>query len=182
MSQLNYEELTKGLTTKSEKIRTLGRKGVPTAEIARFLEIRYQHARNVLVDAGLQHGGMAEEMPALETKMMPPVDSGSFVRQSVWVDVDAQGRLQIPADLLALVGVTGQDRLFIKPTERGFEVLTRRGAMARMKEISAPLVRPGFSLADELIADRRREVAAEEEKWKRLEAEAAEAAEGAKHG
>ena len=179
---MDYEALTQGLTTKSEKIRTLGRKGVPTADIARFLEIRYQHARNVLVDAGLQHGGMAEEMPELETKMMPSVDTASLVRQSVWVDVDVQGRLQIPADLLALVGVTGQDRLFIKPTERGFEVLTRRGAMARMKEISAPLVRPGFSLADELIADRRREVTAEEEKWKRLEAEAAEAAAGAKHG
>ena len=179
---MDYEEITRGLPTKSEKIRTLGRKGVPTADIARFLEIRYQHARNVLVDAGLQHGGMAEEMPELETKMMPSVDTASLVRQSVWVDVDVQGRLQIPADLLALVGVTGQDRLFIKPTERGFEVLTRRGAMARMKEISAPLVRPGFSLADELIADRRREVTAEEEKWKRLEAEAAEAAAGAKHG
>jgi hypothetical protein len=184
MSQLNYEELTKGLTTKSEKIRVLGRKGVPTAEIARFLEIRYQHARNVLVDAGLQHGGMAEEMPVLETKMMPPVDSGSFVRQSVWVDVDTQGRLQIPADLLALVGVTGQDRLFIKPTERGFEVLTRNGAMARMKEISAPLVRPGVSLVDEFLAEKRLEVAADEAKWKRLEAEAAEAAKekAKKHG
>lgn len=181
---MDYEALTKGLPTKSEKIRTLGRKGVPTADIARFLGIRYQHARNVLNDAGLQHGGMAEDMPTLETKMMPLVDSASLVRQSVWVDVDAQGRLQIPADLLALVGVTGQDRLFIKPTERGFEVLTRRGAMARMKEISAPLVRPGVSIVDEFLAEKRLEVAADEAKWKRLEAEAAEAARSnvAKHG
>ena len=39
MSQLNFEELTKDLTTKSEKIRTLGRKGVPTADIASLSHI-----------------------------------------------------------------------------------------------------------------------------------------------
>ena len=181
---MDYEELTRGLPTKSEKIRTLGRKGVPTADIARFLGIRYQHARNVLNDAGLQHGGMAEEMPVLETKMMPPLDTAASVRQSVWVDVDAEGRLQIPADMMARAGLAGHDRLFVKPTERGFEVLTRRGAMARMKEISEPYVRPGVSIVDEFLAEKRLEVAADEAKWKRLEAEAAEAAKAkvAKHG
>jgi hypothetical protein len=174
---MDYEALTQGLTTKSEKIRTLGRKGVPTADIARFLGIRYQHARNVLNDAGLQHGGgMAEEMPVLETKMLPPLEAASCGRHSVWVDVDADGRLQIPTEMLARAGLTGRDRLFIKPTERGFEVLTRQGAMARMKEISAPLVRSGVSLVDEFLAEKRLEVAADEAKWKRLEAEAAEAA------
>ena len=39
--------------TKSEKIRELGREGTPVAEIARKLDIRYQHARKVLLDAGL---------------------------------------------------------------------------------------------------------------------------------
>ena len=104
---MDYEELTRGLTTKSEKIRTLGRNGVPTADIARFLGIRYQHARNVLNDVGLRHGGMAEEMPVLETKMMPPLDTAASVRQSVWVDVDAEGRLQIPADMMARAGLAG---------------------------------------------------------------------------
>lgn len=176
---MDYEEITRGLPTKSEKIRTLGRKGVPTADIARFLGIRYQHARNVLNDAGLQHGGMAEEMPALETKMMPPLETAAPVSKGIWLDLEALGRLQIPLDMLAQAGLTLGDRVFIKPTEGGFEVLTRRGAAARIREISAKYDRPGVSLADELIADRRREVAEEEKKWKRLDAEAAGAA---KHG
>ena len=41
------------LKTKSEKIRELGREGTPVSEITKKLEIRYQHARKVLLDAGL---------------------------------------------------------------------------------------------------------------------------------
>ena len=93
---MDYEALTQGLTTKSEKIRVLGRKGVPTADIARFLEIRYQHARNVLVDAGLPQGGMAEEMPVLETKMMPSLKNSSPPLLAIWEELDSQGRLRIP--------------------------------------------------------------------------------------
>ena len=39
--------------TKSERIGEFGRQAVPVAEIARSLGIRYQHARKVLLDAGL---------------------------------------------------------------------------------------------------------------------------------
>ena len=39
--------------TKSERIRDFGREGVPVAEIARRLDIRYQHARKVLLEAQL---------------------------------------------------------------------------------------------------------------------------------
>lgn len=39
----------KGCETKSSKIRTLNSKGHSRADIARFLDIRYQHVRNVLV-------------------------------------------------------------------------------------------------------------------------------------
>ncbi len=42
--------------TKSERIREFGREGVPVAEIARKLDIRYQHARKVLLEAGLLPG------------------------------------------------------------------------------------------------------------------------------
>lgn len=176
MSQLNFEELTKGLTTKSEKIRVLGRKGVPTAEIARFLEIRYQHARNVLVDAGLQHGGMAEEMPTLETKMIPPLKNSASPLLASWEELDSQGRLRIPQMFLEQAKVSPGDRLFIKSTERGFEVFTIDGAMARLKELAIAPAQPGGSVVDEFIEERRLQVAADEAKWKRLEVEAEEAA------
>ena len=41
--------LTKGLTTKSAMIRALNSKGYERSEIARFMGIRYQHVRNVLI-------------------------------------------------------------------------------------------------------------------------------------
>ena len=173
---MDYEEITRGLPTKSEKIRVLGRKGVPTADIARFLGIRYQHARNVLNDAGLQHGGMAEEMPVLETKMMPPMKNSSPPLLAIWEELDSQGRLRIPQMFLEQAKVSPGDRLFIKSTERGFEVFTMDGALARLKELAIAPARPGGSVVDEFIEERRLEVAADEAKWKRLEAEAKEAA------
>ena len=73
--KLDLDGLTKGLATKSDKIRELGRCGVPTAEIARYLGIRYQHARNVLVAAGLhapgEAGGPVQDGPTRATPVMP---------------------------------------------------------------------------------------------------------------
>ena len=41
-------ERVEGLSTKSAKIRLLAADGVTTGEIAKTLDIRYQHVRNVL--------------------------------------------------------------------------------------------------------------------------------------
>jgi hypothetical protein len=64
--------------TKSEKIRELGREGTPVAEIAHKLDIRYQHARKVLLDAGLLPGSTravsSERMPKEPTvKTVKPI-------------------------------------------------------------------------------------------------------------
>jgi hypothetical protein len=45
----NYEDELKNITTKSGKIRFLSSKGVERGSIAKMLNIRYQHVRNVLV-------------------------------------------------------------------------------------------------------------------------------------
>ena len=42
-------KLTKGLDTKSSKIRKLYSEGWEKGDISRYLNIRYQHVRNVLV-------------------------------------------------------------------------------------------------------------------------------------
>jgi bifunctional DNA-binding transcriptional regulator/antitoxin component of YhaV-PrlF toxin-antitoxin module len=155
MTNLDYEGITKGLTTKSEKIRVLGRKGVPTADIARFLGIRYQHARNVLIDAGLQHGGMAEEMPVLETKMMPQPALKAPDRTAVWVSVGEGGVLTLPADLLAKAGIETDDRVFVGLTSEGLELVTKDAARERLRKIMAPFKQEGVSLVDEFLKERR---------------------------
>lgn len=47
--QSEIEKVTKDLTTKSQKIRALAAAGWARADIARGLDIRYQHVRNVLI-------------------------------------------------------------------------------------------------------------------------------------
>ncbi|MHB1219274.1 MAG: GIY-YIG nuclease family protein [Alphaproteobacteria bacterium] len=45
-----------GLSSKSEKIRALARAGYLRTEIGKLLDIRYQHVRKALVDAGITEG------------------------------------------------------------------------------------------------------------------------------
>lgn len=44
-----YDEEIQKLPTTSSKIRFLAASGMKRADVARYLEIRYQHVRNVLI-------------------------------------------------------------------------------------------------------------------------------------
>lgn len=57
------DEVTRGLTTTSAKIRALAQAGYDRTEISRQLGIRYQHVRKVLVDAGTT-GGLQRQVQA----------------------------------------------------------------------------------------------------------------------
>jgi len=64
-----FDKVVKGLERTSDKIRALARAGYARTEIAELLQIRYQHVRKVLVDAGitdgLQRSVEAERQPIL---------------------------------------------------------------------------------------------------------------------
>lgn len=142
--QIDFERVTAGLKTKSDKIRTLSRHGVPTAEIARYLDIRYQHARNVLVEAGLH-------------KVNPTETSGDAARLSfAWVELRSDGSLTIPGELLASAGI-GPGPVHVRLTNDGLEFFSRQAALARVQALVGPRKRPGVSEVDEFIAERRRE-------------------------
>lgn len=143
--KVDFEQVTAGLKTKSDKIRALSRHGVPTAEIARYLDIRYQHARNVLKEAGLHR--VAEDKAAALRKA--PL-------RYAWVDLDASGRLVVPPELLAAASL-GPGTVHVRLTDDGIEVLSRSAALARAQAIVAPYVPKGRSIVDEFIADRHRE-------------------------
>jgi hypothetical protein len=144
--QLDFDRLTAGLTTKSEKMRALARSGARTADIARYLGVRYQHARNVLKEAGLhkvaQAGASSE---AVESR-----------RPYAWVELGADGNLTIPAELLTAVGLR-PGLVHIRPTADGLELFSRQAALARLQAIAAPFKRPGVSEVDDFIAERHRE-------------------------
>jgi len=55
--------VVKDLQTTSDKIRALARAGYDRAEIAKYLDIRYQHVRNVLLRSGIA-GGLRRDVEA----------------------------------------------------------------------------------------------------------------------
>ncbi len=55
-TRASAEHIINGLATTSDKIRALARAGYLRTEISKLLGIRYQHVRQVLVDAGINKG------------------------------------------------------------------------------------------------------------------------------
>lgn len=152
-SQPDFDAFTQGLTSKSDKIRALARHGVPTKDIARYLAIRYQHARNVLVQSGLHRVGSASEGEASVASDAAVSGSGT----STWVELDASGRLQITPALLTSAGLRPGEIVHVRLAEGGLEVLSKSAALKRAHQIVSEFVPPDISLVDELIAERRRE-------------------------
>lgn len=152
----DFDTITKGLRTKSDKIRALAREGAATADIARYLGIRYQHARNVLVSSGL-HTRRDDK----DTVVGP--ESAASDPAVAWVRIDALGRLQIPANLMKTADIVGDEPVHVRASEDKIEILSRRGALKRAHAIAKQFVPDGVSLVDELIAERRREAGRENE-------------------
>lgn len=139
------------LPTTSAKIRMLAEQGLPRAEIARRLNIRYQHVRNVLERDLLKQ--------AAETgSQTEPADPGSSIK----VRVGPEGRVLIPAVLRERLGIKEGDALFARLENGELVFLTPEAAMRRARAIVRRFVPDDVSLVDELIEERRREAEREE--------------------
>ena len=86
--------MTGGYPSKSAHIRALASRGMPAADIARAVGVRYQHARKVLLDADLLPArasrptkvgriSAAKEKPALSAELL--LESG-FSRAGEWYE------------------------------------------------------------------------------------------------
>lgn len=65
-------EIVDGLTTKADKIRALDAAGIARADIARFLDIRYQHVHNTLNKGAPKAGGAISSAPIRPTPVIEP--------------------------------------------------------------------------------------------------------------
>lgn len=161
-----YAEVTAGLSSKSDKIRALARAGYLRTEIARLLDIRYQHVRKVLTDAGITDGLQREiqfERTPVSVEVTPekaPETSwefllrGGFQFLGEWLPFgDGELRLDARAppdagvyafivdDLVKYVGLTQRglhDRL--EGYRRGYE---RQRTNARVKRLIAEALQQG---------------------------------------
>lgn len=78
-------------------------------------------------------------------------------RLSARTRIGAGGRIVIPQPMREALGVKEGDDLLLEIDESGLHVRSVRHAVKRAQQTVAKYVKPGRSLAAELIAERRRE-------------------------
>lgn len=100
---------------------------------------------------------------AAETSLQRPDDSAIYFS----VVVKDAGRILLPADVRSALGVGEGDTLQGVVKDGELTLLTSRTALRKTRERLARLVPRSVSLVDELIAERRAEVAREEEEAKK---------------
>lgn len=138
-------------TTTSSKIRAMAAEGMPRAEIARQLGIRYQHVRKVLVDDETRRA----KQEASQSPLKPDAPTTTRIK------LGPDGRVVIPAPFREALGLKEGQVLIASMEDGEVHLLTIPAAVRRAQAIVRKYVPEGVSLVDELIADRRRE--AEEE-------------------
>jgi AbrB family looped-hinge helix DNA binding protein len=152
-NERQMEKLTRGLTSKSEKMRTLAGAGYSRADIARFLGTRYQFVRNVLVQDEARRSKEATLAPPASRERSAPIK----------VKLGPDGRVVVPAVLREALGLKDGDTLIASIDQGELRFMTIQAAVRRAQTMLRQFVPEGVSLVDELIEDRRREVQQEEQ-------------------
>lgn len=79
------------------------------------------------------------------------------VQPVAMVRISHDGRVVIPADIRRALGLKDGDVVYVRLVDREVVITSAREALHHARSIARKYVTPGQSLADELIADRRRE-------------------------
>jgi len=151
----------------SDKIRALDRAGLNRAEIARFLSKRYQHVRNVLEADKLKGHGNPDPSRYHQVGTQQPQigvnDGGGGSGESrapaafFRLTAERDGSLVLPRHVLEAFGAAAGEVL-IGVAQPGEIVLrTAAASLSRAQELIRALIPGDDSLADSLVADRRRE-------------------------
>lgn len=79
------------------------------------------------------------------------------------VTIGENGRMNLPAEMRRNLGLTGAGKVIIEQDEDGVVTITTwLQRLAKIRARMAPYIRPGVSIVDELIAERRAENAKDE--------------------
>lgn len=149
-----------GIKTVSDRVRALDRAGYRRADIARFLGKRYQQVRNVLVGDQQARGSAAESIS--EKRVGDRLEQQPSGSEQVRIGRD--GQVEIPARFRDALGLKDRDVLFARLEDGEIHLLTPKAAMRRAQAMIRQFVPEGVSLVDELLADRRRDVARERQR------------------
>ncbi len=139
--------IVEGLPTNAAKIRALYREGYERAAIRRFLGIRYQQVQNVIK----------------RSKLDEPAPGGGAAAAWAWAKIGPAGRVTIPRQHLEALGLQEGDDVQLELADQELRIVPKDVAIGRVQALARRYVPEGVSLVDELIAERRREAAAEGE-------------------
>lgn len=128
MTNAAWVKATKGLPTTAAKIRALDAIGVPRADIARFLGIRYQHVRNVLT----------RERPATSVGVAEAV--APFEGDAPEVVVEPDGRITISPAAAGALGAGPGEALVALPRDGGLWLATRRASRQNARAMAQRLL------------------------------------------
>ena len=78
-------------------------------------------------------------------------------QQSIKTKVTEGGRIVIPAKMRDALGIKVGKNVTLTLKNGALEITTRDEAFRRIEEMMKPHIKPGRSVVDELIAERRRE-------------------------
>jgi antitoxin component of MazEF toxin-antitoxin module len=172
IDQRRMDEVTAGVgDNKSEKMRRLAAAGYSRGDIARYLGVRYQFVRNVLV-AAEQAAEAAENAQSVGAEgnlsETPPSTSDTAARRSadsapkwLWTTVGKDGSVRLPPAYLAALGAAEGDEVQLALQRDKVRILSRASALRELQEEVRRYVPEGVSLVDELLAERRTEAGRE---------------------
>lgn len=171
LSRSQMAEIVRPYSTVSDRIRALDAAGVARADIARFLERRYQHVRNVLEDdkrkggyvlghadlSGVQDNGAIFEEPVDEALFVQARSNGLYR-----LVVRPDGSILLPKAVREAFDVEGGGVVMAQLEGEEFTVISTDTSWRQAQDIVRKYIPAGQDLAASLIEDRRREAAAEE--------------------
>lgn len=143
MTNDEMDQLTAGLDSKAAKIRALNAAGVSTAEIGRYLGIRYQHVYNVLLRAGvIEKGAGAGAVQAA------PSDADAEI---ITAQVARNGAIALPQQLMQRFGLAADESVFCRVTDEGILLMSREAAMRHITEAARAKMPEQAALIEALL-------------------------------
>ena len=158
-NRLDMERVAANLQSKSAKIRALAEAGSKRSDIARFMDVRYQFVRNVLVADERR----SATIPSAADKPSRSADDRSLIGNSVRITMDSGGKVVLPVHMREALGLQEGDKLIASLEDGEVRLSTVPAAIRRVQALVRQFVPEGVSLVDELLEDRRREVEREQQ-------------------
>lgn len=78
------------------------------------------------------------------------------------VQVGENGRMNLPAEMRRILGLTGSGRVILTQDEDGIRITTAEQALKRVRSLAAPYAEGRGSVVDAFIAEKRADAARED--------------------